>query len=378
MSSKPPSPGENVESLIEQIREAARLHRALPERYLSDGDPGVATPESATYLDSYLTELARRSQPRTELPHRFRRFPFTIAPIGRFAVRIYNLLTKEQRGTNIVLRDALRALQSVLARSEKTARDESVLHDYIRAQLTRGPLAPGGNAAVAQSVTAAETQGLASGLDAFFVALGDRFRGPPELVTERLSVYLPTLRSAGLAGPALDLGCGRGEWLALMREAKIQAVGVDHNRLLLDHCVGQGHQVIDADLAAFVEQSPADHWQIVTAFHVIEHLGWPAWHVFLQGIHRILRPGGMAIIETPNPGNLFTAANRFHLDPTHRQPVPDLLLEFAAKHAGFVRVDIVPLHPESELAEQSLRNNSTPEAAERLFGARDYAIIARK
>jgi 2-polyprenyl-3-methyl-5-hydroxy-6-metoxy-1,4-benzoquinol methylase len=377
MSNKPPSPGENVELLIEQIREAARIHRALPERYASAGFPGNGTRESAAYLDSYLTELARRSQPRTELPHRFRRFPFTIAPIGRLAVRIYNLITKEQRETDIVLRDALQALQSVHAHYEKTAREDNILSDYIRAQLSRGSLAPGGEAGAEQSRTASQARDLAPQLDAFFVALSDRFRGPPELVTERLRVYLPALRSARLGGPALDLGCGRGEWLELMRESAIEAIGVEQSPRLVGICQSKDLRVVEADLAAFLEHGPAEQWQIVTAFHVVEHLGWPAWYVFLRECHRVLRRGGMLILETPNPGNLITAANRFHLDPTHRHPLPDALLEFAAKSVGFERTQIMPLHHELEGTE-SAPGGTTPEIARHLFGSQDYALIAHK
>jgi 2-polyprenyl-3-methyl-5-hydroxy-6-metoxy-1,4-benzoquinol methylase len=378
MSSQPSPPGENIEALVEQIREAARLHRAMPERSFSSGGPGDTSPGSAAYLDSYLTELARRSQPRTELPHRFRRFPLTIAPIGRLAVRIYNLLTKEQRETDIVLRDALQTLQAVVAHQEKTTREENILHDYIRAQLGRGLLTRNGKAGAGPSGTTAETKGLLPELDAFFVALGDRFRGPPELVTERLRVYLPTVRSAGLGGPALDLGCGRGEWLDMMRESAIEAVGVEQSPRLVGICRDKGLQVVEADLEAFLEQGPAEQWQIVTAFHVIEHLGWPGWYVFLRQCHRVLRPGGMLILETPNPGNLITAANRFHLDPTHQHPLPDALLEFAAKSVGFGPNQIMPLHHELEGAPKAAPSGTIAEIARHLFGSQDYALIARK
>ncbi len=75
------------------------------------------------------------------------------------------------------------------------------------------------------------------------------------------------------------------------------------------------------------------------------NLGWPAWYECLRQIHRALAAGGTAIIETPNPGNLVTAANRFYLDPTHSHPIPDALLAFAAKSVGFSSVEILPLHP---------------------------------
>ena len=111
MSEHPRTPDANIEALIERMRQAARLYRALPQPSAADASDH-AVREAASHLDSYLAELMRRSQPRSELPHRFRRFPFTIAPIGRLALRLYNLLTKDQRDVNLLLRDALQALQA--------------------------------------------------------------------------------------------------------------------------------------------------------------------------------------------------------------------------------------------------------------------------
>jgi 2-polyprenyl-3-methyl-5-hydroxy-6-metoxy-1,4-benzoquinol methylase len=111
---------------------------------------------------------------------------------------------------------------------------------------------------------------------------------------------------------------------------------------------------------------------------VVEHLGWPAWYVFLRQCHRVLRQGGMLILETPNPGNLITAANRFHLDPTHQHPLPDALLEFAAKSVGFELTQIMPLHHELDGALESTPSGGASEIARHLFGSQDYALIARK
>jgi len=369
MSEHPRTPDANIEALIERMRQAARLYRALPQPSAADASDH-AVREAASHLDSYLAELMRRSQPRSELPHRFRRFPFTIAPIGRLALRLYNLLTKDQRDVNLLLRDALQALQAALAHGDKSARENGILRDYIRAQL-------GYASRSSNEVKSAEAPS-AQDLDAFFVALGDRFRGAPELITDRLRVYLPIVQSAGLSGPALDLGCGRGEWLDLLRAAGIEAVGVEQNRLLIAECERKGLRVIEGDLCAFLDQSPPDHWNIVTAFHVIEHLDWPAWLFFLRRIHRVLQTGGLIILETPNPGNLVTATNRFYLDPTHRHPLPDPLLQFAASNVGFHSIQIVPLHADLENPLASELAGTEPALVRYLFGSEDYAVVARK
>ena len=365
---------QEVDGLIEQIRQAARLQRALPTAGRSGAADDPARISSSGALDGYLAELARRSHPRTELPARFRRFPLTLAPVRSVALRVYNLLTKEQRATNVLLRDALQALQAAQARSELASREIAVLVDYVRALLMNARAAGTSGSRAATSLLNEHAAESTSGMDSFFVALGDEFRGSPELIRERLRIYSPVVRDAAQHGPALDLGCGRGEWLELMREAKIEAIGVEQNQALAAACAAKKLQVIEGDFMAFLGQSPPAHWGVVTGFHIIEHLGWPAWYACLREIHRVLCPGGMAILETPNPANLVTAANRFYLDPTHRHPLPDALLAFAAMSVGFASIEILPLHPVIESAGET----GGPAILQALNGPQDYALIVRK
>jgi 2-polyprenyl-3-methyl-5-hydroxy-6-metoxy-1,4-benzoquinol methylase len=371
-----------VDALIEEIRQAARLQRALPASGRAEGTASASLARPSGLLDGYLAELVRRSHPRTELPLRFRRFPLTIAPVRGIALRVYNLLTREQRANNILLRDALQALQATLNRNELALRESALLTNYVRAMLLQGRSgrAPGERAGTFpqnenEIASVAET-------DSFFAALGDEFRGSPELIKDRLRVYQPRIRAAALTGPALDLGCGRGEWLELMREAEIESIGVEQNQMLAAACRAKNLHVIEADFVAFLEQSPPEHWRIVTGFHVIEHLGWPAWYDCLRHIHRALGPEGMVILETPNPANLLTAANFFYLDPTHRHPLPDSLLAFAAKSVGFASIEILPLHPFIAHAagiDAGLEAESGESAIVRaMTGPQDYALIARK
>jgi len=157
---------------------------------------------------------------------------------------------------------------------------------------------------------------------------------------------------------------------------------VEQNRMLAAACRAKNLHVIEGDFMAFLEQTPPEHFRIVTGFHVIEHLGWPAWYQCLGEIHRALSAGGMLILETPNPANLITAANRFYLDPTHRHPLPDALLQFAARSVGFASVEILPLHPLSDPAGASQACSETGSAGaaalKEMSGPQDYALIARK
>jgi O-antigen chain-terminating methyltransferase len=286
------------------------------------------------------------------------------------ALALYNLMTRDHRVTNVVVREAIQALQR---RNEASSREVALLLDCVRALLLRSwsddstlPAAtPPGNGVRDE---------YAPEMDSFFAALGDQFRGSSELTRDRLRIYLPRIRAAAVRGPALDLGCGRGEWLELLREEKIDALGVEQNRTLTAACRAKNLRIVEADFMAFLEQSPPDHWGLVTGFHVIEHLRWPAWYDCVRQIHRALVTGGMAILETPNPRNLVTAASRFYLDPTHTHPIPDALLAFVAKSVGFSIVEILPLHPVFDSESVDVVSSMLP----LLSGPQDYAIIVRK
>jgi O-antigen chain-terminating methyltransferase len=117
---------------------------------------------------------------------------------------------------------------------------------------------------------------------------------------------------------------------------------------------------------------------VITAFHVIEHLPFDRLVTLLTEAHRVLKRGGLLILETPNPDNLIVGAKNFYTDPTHRNPLPSVLTRFLAEHAGFSRVEIVNQHP---FGDDMLLKEPGPIAArlnELLYSEQDYAIFATK
>jgi SAM-dependent methyltransferase len=214
-------------------------------------------------------------------------------------------------------------------------------------------------------------------LDELYASFENQFRGTPEHIKEGLKVYLPLLKDAGIASDILDLGCGRGEWLELLREEGLQARGVESNRAMIDNQRGQNPEIIEADALAHLRGLPAGSLSAVTAFHFVEHIGLAQLIDLLDEINRVLKPGGLLIVETPNPKNLVVGACNFYSDPTHHKPLFPETLEFMISHRGFVRTQLQYLHPvegspfqDSSEASQAL--NSW------LFSARDFAIIAWK
>ncbi|MBS0630726.1 MAG: methyltransferase domain-containing protein [Verrucomicrobia bacterium] len=214
----------------------------------------------------------------------------------------------------------------------------------------------------------------------FYLAFENRYRGSEAEISQRLAIYLPVLTEIAAPPelPVLDLGCGRGEMLQLLRDAGLKARGVDTNEEMLKRCRSAGHEVVSADAIAYLAKLPDGSCRAITAFHLIEHLPFPKLLELLQEARRVLVPGGALILETPSCHNLLVAATTFHSDPTHNHPLPATLMSFALEHTGFAAIELRFLHPYPEdmkLAETSEENKRFNEY---FYGAQDYALIARR
>ncbi len=187
---------------------------------------------------------------------------------------------------------------------------------------------------------------------AFYAAFEDRFRGSFELIYSRLQKYLPDIREIFLDNSedaALDLGCGRGEWLQLLRSANIRGLGVDSNVAMLDIAQDRGLNVIIADIVEFLRSQPDRSYRLITAFHVIEHLPWQLQLELVQEAFRCLKNGGVLLLEWPNTGHLQVLGKGFWMDPTHIRPVPAELLAFMAEYSGFSRIKSQSLNGDMDL-----------------------------
>ncbi len=218
-------------------------------------------------------------------------------------------------------------------------------------------------------------------LDAFYIALEDEFRGRREEIKDRLRVYLPYLDSAALNirdSLVLDLGCGRGEWLDLLRESGYTARGIDLNQIALEQCRAKNLDVLEADALTHLRSLPTASVAAVTAFHLVEHLPFEVLVDLLDEIVRVLQPQGLIIFETPNPENTSVGSCTFYLDPTHQRPLPSLMMEFLTKNRGFTKVKLLKLNPAAPLYRVPDDSELANRFNEYFYGPMDYAVIGVK
>jgi SAM-dependent methyltransferase len=224
-----------------------------------------------------------------------------------------------------------------------------------------------------------------------YVELERRYRGTEEEIFERISVYLPHLEDRG---EILDLGCGRGEALELLREHGIAARGIDSSAEMVARCREKGLEVEKADLFGYLKSVAEGSLGGVVSFHVIEHLAADHLDRLVRLAWRALKSGGVLILETPSPLSVVMAARNFWIDPTHQRPVHPASLEVTFREAGFEPVHRLDLHPfpederlpeidvsrlaadQRDLADQVNRLRDLLD--DLLFGARDFGMVGVK
>lgn len=211
----------------------------------------------------------------------------------------------------------------------------------------------------------------AAGFD--YGRFAERFRGPEEYVKRNVEFYKPFFADCD---NVLDIGCGRGEFLGLMRDQGIAARGIDLSDESVAQCRQRGLNAEVADLFLYLPAQPEQQFDGIFSSQVVEHLDPRRLPEMIRLCAASLRRGGILAIETPNPQCLAIFATHFYLDPTHTRPIPHPLMAFYMEEAGLGQIEVHELSPAVE---------SMPEIAElpeafrkRFFGGLDYAIVARK
>jgi len=230
-------------------------------------------------------------------------------------------------------------------------------------------------AAAAAAVPAAPVPAAAASVPDYF-AFESRMRGSTESIRERQRPYVDDFRDAA---PVLDVGCGRGEFLALLREAGIDARGVDLDGDMVAYARGEGLEVEHADAVEYLQGLDDGSLGGMFAAQLVEHLPAPTLVGLLELAAAKLRPGGLLVAETINPLSPLALRN-YYADLTHAQPLVPETLELLARQAGFGTVELRYLNaPEERLVEPAdpVIAANVARLNELLFGPLDYAIVAR-
>jgi len=206
-----------------------------------------------------------------------------------------------------------------------------------------------------------------------YARFAERFRGPEEYVRKNIQFYLPRFEDRA---PVLDIGCGRGEFLEMMRDAGIEARGIDLSEESVAVCRSKKLSVEKADLFAYLAELPDRSLGGIFCSQVIEHLEPFSLPEMIRLAASKLRRDGLLAMETPNPECLAIFASHFYLDPTHTRPVPPALAAFYMEEFGLGQIEVRRLSPAVE-SMPSLA--SLPqEFREAFFGGLDYAIFGIK
>lgn len=245
---------------------------------------------------------------------------------------------------------------------------ESIIHSELRLVRQRAQIAT----TVAPAAETAPAPAAAP-LNFDYSRFAERFRGSEEYVTAGQQFYLPYFQGCQRV---LDIGCGRGEFLKMMRDAGVPARGVEMSAESVVVCRAQGLEAEIADAYPYLAGLPEGSLDGIFCSQVVEHLPPERLPELIRLCARSLAPGGVIAIETPNPECLAIFATHFYLDPTHTRPVPHPLLIFYLEEFGMGNIEVRRLSP----AKDSMASlNSLPEDfRDAFFGALDYAVIGRK
>jgi SAM-dependent methyltransferase len=244
--------------------------------------------------------------------------------------RAESMAAREQRFTARV--QALEDMRSTIASVQQAT-------FTLKRELERAPARGAGGAAPSAATDASRTQSsVAPELDSWkYVGFEDRFRGAREEIRRRLADYVPDFAGAS---EVLDVGCGRGEFLDLLRAADIGARGLDVNHEMVEICRERGLSADEGDALGYLQAQPDASLGGLFAAQVVEHLEPSYLLRTLEVAYHKLRPGSRIVLETINPACWLAFFESYIRDLTHVRPIHPDTLQYLLTASGFQHVEI--------------------------------------
>lgn len=293
----------------------------------------------------------------------------------RQELKQHQVLTNKFRSERVHLHTTLRSETSLMVR---VFADLSRRVDQIG---QRAGAAPKDLSTPAPQINLPASEGFKAFKDSFYHRLENRYRGSVKEITNRLRIYLPDAEAAFLrtgGKPVMDIGCGRGEWLGLLKRAGIAGFGVDTNAVQIEAAKELGLDVRLGDALKALAKMEDNSLAMITAHHLVEHLPFDAVAWIAREAQRVLAPGGVLLFETPHTRNVLVGATTFHTDPTHLKPMPEQVLTVLFDTAGFDPVEVRALNPHARFKEFLDMPDFNDELAFLLFGPQDLAVLGTK
>ena len=406
--------------LVEHLNRNVPVHRGVTESIASLVAVHAEELAGATAFQAKLVQFAQRITPYVDTKDRevsglMRRINEDIASFQHYGVdpaRTAEHLSLQIAGLsgtlNEVADEVRKRSESALvrerlldARVDDLRSTSSVAHrvtQTLKRELER--LQSSGRQTIPPQTEAAssqEPQPTESVLDSYkYVGFEDDFRGSPDDIRDRLESYLPYFKGAA---DVLDAGCGRGEFLELLRDHGISARGVDLNHEMVEECRTRGLMVDEGDLLSYLRRVPDGSLGGLLAAQVAEHLQPSYLLQVLDAAFHALRPGSTLILETINVASWSAFFQSYIRDITHVRPLHPDTLRYLVSASGFQKIEVSfsspcpdqnllelvpPLSKETRSAAGPLANLIVAfnENAEKLngllFADQDYAIIATR
>ncbi|MCX6776175.1 MAG: class I SAM-dependent methyltransferase [Candidatus Micrarchaeota archaeon] len=227
--------------------------------------------------------------------------------------------------------------------------------------------------------------------DINYLEFENKFRGKEDDIKNKQEFYTKYFKSRK---NVLDIGCGRGEFLELLKEKGVRATGIDNNKGMVYLCRKKGLNVIMSDAVEYLQSIPNSSIDGIFISHVLEHFKPKKIVEFIKLANKKLKNGSYLVIGTPNPLSFFSLSH-FSTDPSHVNPLNPLLMEFLLSSSGFNEVNVMFHSPTpEELQLKKIKENKKMTEFEReftkvynanveklnstIYGYQDYTIVGKK
>ncbi len=220
----------------------------------------------------------------------------------------------------------------------------------------------------------------------------NRFRSPSAVVEQRQEPFIKYFLGCR---NVLSIGCGRGEFLELLRAHGIQGTGIDADDKMVEYGKRRGLNVLRADALSYLRSLDDESLDGIFTDDFVEHLETAYLLRMLRLCRRKLQPGRHMVNITLNPLSWAAYAGIYLLDPTHKRPIHPETMRFFLSSSGFADVDVKFISPKPEsnrlkkieikpgMSEEArdvarINNRNVDMLNESIYGPENYAAIAKK